>query len=140
MSYEVRGLHVAAWGEHQTSLTLVLNAQETTTSATATVLDGIPNRNLGLSMRGTYGFRDKYFAEASFGYNGSERFAKDHQFGFFPALGGAWIASKERFLADHTAHWLSFLKFRFSWGKVGNDGVIKNPRFTHLPLLVMIVR
>ncbi len=135
MSYEVRGLHVAAWGEHQTSLTVVFNAQETIYSETASVLDGIPNRNMGVSMRGTYGWRDKYFAEASFGYNGSERFAKDHQFGFFPALGGAWIASKERFLADHTAHWLSFLKFRFSWGKVGNDGVIKNPRFTHLPLL-----
>ena len=135
MSYEVRGLHVAAWGEHQTSLTVVFNLQETTNSQTASVLDGIPNRNMGLSMRGTYGWRDKYFAEASFGYNGSERFAKDHQFGFFPALGAAWIASKERFLADHTAHWLSFLKFRFSWGKVGNDGVIKDPRFTHLPLL-----
>lgn len=135
MSYEIRGLHVAAWGQHQTSLTLVLNAQETTTSATNTVLDGIPNRNMGLSMRGTYGFKDKYFAEASFGYNGSERFAKNNQWGFFPALGGAWIASKERFLADHTAHWLSFLKFRVSWGKVGNDGVIKTPRFTHLPLL-----
>ncbi len=135
MSYEVRGLHVAAWGEHQTSLTVVFNAQETTYSQTASVLDGIPNRNMGVSMRGTYGWRDKYFAEASFGYNGSERFAKDHQFGFFPALGAAWIASKERFLADHTAHWLSFLKFRFSWGKVGNDGVIKTPRFTYLPLL-----
>ena len=135
MSYEVRGLHVAAWGEHQTSLTVVFNAQETTYSQTASVLDGIPNRNMGVSMRGTYGWRDKYFAEASFGYNGSERFAKDHQFGFFPALGAAWIASKERFLADHTAHWLSFLKFRLSWGKVGNDGVIKTPRFTHLPLL-----
>ena len=135
MSYEVRGLHVAAWGEHQTSLTVVFNAQERTYSQTASVLDGIPNRNMGVSMRGTYGWRDKYFAEASFGYNGSERFAKDHQFGFFPALGAAWIASKERFLADHTAHWLSFLKFRFSWGKVGNDGVIKTPRFTHLPLL-----
>lgn len=135
MSYEVRGLHVVAWGEHQTSLTVVFNAQETTYSQTASVLDGIPNRNMGVSMRGTYGWRDKYFAEASFGYNGSERFAKDHQFGFFPALGAAWIASKERFLADHTAHWLSFLKFRFSWGKVGNDGVIKTPRFTHLPLL-----
>ena len=135
MSYEVRGLHVAAWGQHQTSLTLVLNAQETTTSATSSVLDGIPNRNMGLSMRGTYGFRDRYFAEASFGYNGSERFAKDHQFGFFPAFGVAWIASKEKFLANHTAHWLSFLKFRFSWGKVGNDGVISTPRFTHLPLL-----
>lgn len=135
MSYEVRGLHVAAWDEHQTSLTVVFNAQENTSSVGATVLDGIPHRNMGLSMRGTYGFKDKYFVEGSFGYNGSERFAKNHQFGFFPAIGGAWIASKERFLADHTAQWLSFLKFRISWGKVGNDGVIRNPRFTHLPLL-----
>ncbi|MFO3728043.1 TonB-dependent receptor [Butyricimonas muris] len=135
MSYEVRGLHVAAWGEHQTSLTAVFNAQETTTSSASSVLNGIPRRNMGFSMRGTYGFRDKYFAEASFGYNGSERFADKHRFGFFPAAGVAWIASKESFLANHTAHWLSFLKFRFSWGKVGNDGVINEPHFTHLPLL-----
>ena len=135
MMYEVQGLHVAAWGVHQTSLTAVFNAQETTTSSTQTVLDGIPRRNMGLSMRGTYGFKDKYFAEASFGYNGSERFAQNHRFGFFPAVGAAWIASKESFLANHTAHWLSFLKFRFSWGKVGNDGVIDNPHFTHLPLI-----
>lgn len=109
--------------------------QETSTSQTSTVLDGIPQRNMGLSMRGTYGFKDKYFAEASFGYNGSERFAKNHRWGFFPAVGVAWIATKEKFLADHTAHWLNFLKFRLSWGKVGNDGVIASPRFTHLPLL-----
>ena len=135
MSYELRGLHVASWGEHQTSLTAVFNLQESTTSYTKTVLDGIPHRNMGMSMRGTYGFKDKYFAEASFGYNGSERFAKHNQWGFFPAVGGAWIASKEPFLADHTGRWLSFLKFRLSWGKVGNDGVINSPRFAHLPLL-----
>ena len=139
LTYEVRALHVAAWKEHQTSLTAVLNAQETMVSNTEvdveTVLDYIPQRNLGFSMRGTYGFKDRYFAEASFGYNGSERFAKDHQYGFFPAVGMAWIASKERLLADHTSNWLSFLKFRLSWGKVGNDGIIASPRFTHLPLL-----
>ena len=135
MSYEVRGLHVAAWGEHQTSLTAVFNMQESTYSSTKTVLDGIPHRNMGMSMRGTYGFKDKYFAEASFGYNGSERFARHNQWGFFPAVGGAWIASKERFLADNVGQWLSFLKFRLSWGKVGNDGVISSPRFAHLPLL-----
>lgn len=135
ISYEVRGLHVAAWGEHQTSLTLVFNGQESTFSESGGVLDGIPQRNMGLSMRGTYGFRDKYFAEASFGYNGSERFARNHRYGFFPAVGGAWIASKENFLADNTSHWLSFLKFRISYGKVGNDGIVKSPRFTHLPLL-----
>jgi tonB-linked outer membrane protein, susC/ragA family len=135
MSYELRGLHVAAWGDHQTSLTAVLSGQETTYSEVKTVLDGIPQRNLGLAMRGTYGFKDKYFLEASFGYNGSERFAKKHRFGFFPAVGGAWIASKEPFLANHTSHWLSFLKFRLSWGQVGNDGIITKPRFAHLPIL-----
>lgn len=142
LSYEVRALHVAAWKEHQTSLTAVLNAQETMISNTTvdieTVLDYIPQRNLGFSMRGTYGFKDRYFAEASFGYNGSERFAKDHQYGFFPAVGMAWIASRERLLADNTSGWLSFLKFRLSWGKVGNDGIISSPRFTHLPLLTKV--
>ena len=126
---------MAAWGEHQTSLTAVFNVQESTYSNTETVLDGIPHRNMGMSMRGTYGFKDKYFAEASFGYNGSERFAKHNQWGFFPAVGGAWIASKERFMADNVGRWFSFLKFRLSWGKVGNDGVIDSPRFAHLPLL-----
>ncbi|WP_059026788.1 TonB-dependent receptor [Gabonibacter massiliensis] len=135
LGYEVRALHTAAWKEHQTSLTAVLGVQETTISQTASVLDGIPRRNMGFSMRASYGYKDRYFAEASFGYNGSERFARNHQWGFFPAVGAAWIASKESLLADHTAHWLSFLKFRFSWGKVGNDGIISSPRFTHLPLL-----
>lgn len=135
LSYELRGLHVAAWKEHQTSLTVVFSGQESTYSQVKSVLDGIPQRNLGLAMRGTYGFKDKYFLEASFGYNGSERFAEKHRFGFFPAVGGAWIASKEPFLANNTAHWLSFLKFRLSWGEVGNDGIVSDPRFTHLPVL-----
>ena len=97
------------------------------------MLDGIPQRNMSFSMRGTYGFKDKYFVEASFGYNGSERFDEGHRWGFFPAVGGAWIASKEPFLANNTSKWLSFLKFRLSWGQVGNDGIIASPRFTHLP-------
>lgn len=27
------------------------------------------------------------------------------------------------------------MKFRLSWGEVGNDGIISSPRFTHLPTL-----
>ena len=127
MSYEVRALHVAAWNEHQTSLTAVLSAQETTTSAIASALDAIPQRNLSFSMRGTYGFKDRYFFEGSFGYNGSERFDRNHQWGFFPAMGAAWVVSKERFMENHTSHWLNFLKLRFSWGQVGNDGIISSP-------------
>lgn len=119
VSYEIRALHTAAWKEHQTSLTGVFSAQETTTSATATVLDGIPQRNMSLSMRGSYGFKDKYFVEASFGYNGSERFARNHQWGFFPAVGGAWIASKENFLADNTAPLVVIFEISSVLGKSG---------------------
>lgn len=135
LTFEARALHTAAWGDHQTSLIAVLNGQESVTSQVKSVLDGIPNRNFGVSMRGSYGFKNKYFIESSFGYNGSERFAKNHRFGFFPSVGGAWVISKEKFFADNTSEWLSFLKVRFSWGQVGNDGIIRNPRFAHLPVL-----
>lgn len=134
VSYEGRLLHTAGWNDHQTSVIAVFSGQESTTSDARSVLDGIPNRNLGFSMRGSYGYKNRYFAEASFGYNGSERFAKEHRYGFFPSLGGAWVLSKENFIANSSAaNWLSFFKMRFSWGQVGNDGIINDPRFTHLP-------
>lgn len=136
VTYEARLLHVAAWGgidnnKHQTSLVAVLNAQERTATPVAAVLDGMPKRNLGLSMRGTYGLKERYFAEASFGYNGSERFAKDNKMGFFPAMGAAWIISKEQFMQSVTGA-IQMLKLRLSYGKVGNDGIISTPRFVYL--------
>lgn len=134
MAYEVRLLHTAAWKDHTTSYTGVFSALESTTSTPGTVLGGMPHRNLGLSMRFAYGYKDRYFLEGSFGYNGSERFAKKNKMGFFPALGGAWVASKENFMLS-ASNWLSFLKLRASYGKVGNDGIIDTPRFVYLPEL-----
>lgn len=138
VTYEVRGLHTAAWKDHQTSLTAVFSAQENTASGVSSALDAIPHRNMSFSMRGTYGFRDKYFVEASFGYNGSERFDRNHQWGFFPAAGAAWVISNESFFQNHLLGLFDFLKVRFSWGEVGNDGIIASPRYTHLPLIEMV--
>ena len=135
MTYDLRVLHTAAWRDHSTSFTAVFNALESTTAPVFSVLNGVKHRNLGLSMRLAYGFKDRYFAEASFGYNGSERFAKQNRMGFFPAAGVAWIASKENFMLP-VSRWLSFLKFRASYGKVGNDGIINEPRFVFLPNIV----
>ena len=132
MTYDVRLLHTAAWKDHTTSFTAVFNALESSEAPVSSVLNGIKHRNLGLSMRLAYGFKERYYAEASFGYNGSERFAKKNRMGFFPAAGVAWIASKEKFLLP-ASNWLAFLKFRFSYGKVGNDGIITTPRFVYLP-------
>lgn len=134
LTYEARVLHTAAWKDHQTSLTGVLQAQERTYTPVQTVLNGMPQRNLTFSMRGSYGYKDRYFIEGSFGYNGSERFAKKNRMGFFPAAGLAWVVSGEPFMA-RVSSWLDFLKLRASWGKVGNDGIISQPRFVFLPLI-----
>lgn len=130
--YEGRLLHTASWGDHQTSLTAVFQAQQSSHAPTSDLYDGIENRNLSFSMRGSYGFLDRYFVEASFGYNGSERFTKNNRMGFFPSVGGAWIVSKENFMRG-MSNWVSFLKFRGSYGKVGNDGIISEPRFVYMP-------
>ena len=135
--YEGRLLHTAAWGGvdntlHQTSLTAVLQAQQSNSTPVPSLFEGFEHRNLSFSMRGSYGFKDRYFAEASFGYNGSERFAKQNRMGFFPAAGAAWIVSKENFM-QNISKWFSYFKLRASWGKVGNDGIISSPRFVYMP-------
>lgn len=131
LDYQFKAMHSAAWGDHQTSLMAVVQAQERNNSAPYDVLSSLPQRNLGYSARATYGYKSRYFIEASAGYNGSERFSKENKMGFFPAIGAAWVVSKEDFLRS-TSNWLDFLKFRFSYGRVGNDGVIKDPRFVYL--------
>lgn len=125
-------IHQAAWGNHQTSLTAVVQSQERTFTPISDVLNGQPQRNLTYSARGNYGYKDRYFIEGSFGYNGSERFAKAKRFGFFPAVGGAWVASNEPWMKKLDKY-ISYLKFRLSWGKVGNDGIVETPRFVFLP-------
>lgn len=131
LTYEARLYHTAAWGDHQTSLTAVANAEQKSDNQADEVLNAMEHRNMGLSMRGTYGFKDRYFAEASFGYNGSERFAKKNKMGFFPAVGAAYVLSKEKFMKP-LEKIIPFLKLRYSWGKVGNDGIIDEPRFVYL--------
>ena len=132
LNYEVRLYHTAAWKDHLTALTALFNAQQASSTGAMTYLESIEHRNLGFSMRASYGYKDRYFVEGSFGYNGSERFAKKHKMGFFPAAGFAWVISNEPWMQGAT-NWIPFLKLRGSWGKVGNDGIISSPRFVHLP-------
>lgn len=66
-----------------------------------------------------YNYDEKYFAEASFRYDGSSRFHSDNRWGAFWSAGAAWIVSKENFMKD--VSWVDFLKLRASYGEVGND-------------------
>ncbi|WP_183561467.1 SusC/RagA family TonB-linked outer membrane protein [Mucilaginibacter sp. SP1R1] len=72
----------------------------------------------GLSGNVTYDYDKKYIVDLSAAYNGSADFAPGHRYGFFPAVGLGWIASKEDFLKDNSA--IDFLKVRASYGTTGN--------------------
>ncbi|NLU94677.1 SusC/RagA family TonB-linked outer membrane protein [Chitinophaga sp. Ak27] len=92
----------------------------------------LPFRNQGVSGRFTYGYDNRYLLEGNFGYNGSERFAKNNRYGFFPSIGVAWNAGNEKFLEGMTDV-ISQLKFRATYGLVGNDQIgDANDRFFYL--------
>ena len=87
-----------------------------------------PYKSLGIAGRATYSYRNRYFAEFNFGYNGSENFSPGHRFGFFPSGAVGWIVSNEKFW-DSVRPYVSLLKFKGSIGKVGNDQIGGNRRF-----------
>lgn len=80
----------------------------------------VPYRNQGLAGRAAYTLKDRYILELNFGYNGSENFAKGKRFGFFPSIAAGWIMTEEPFMKP-MVNYLNKVKFRVSYGLVGND-------------------
>ena len=122
-------------GDHNINATLIGTEQQTVYSSqkdpktnTTTLQYSLPFRNLGLAGRLTYGYKSKYFLETNFGYNGSERFNAAHRYGFFPTIGGSWIASNESWWNPAI---VQRFKLRGSYGLVGNDA-IGQQRFFYL--------
>ena len=85
--------------------------------------------NEGYFARAMYDYQSKYFFSASFRRDASSRFHPDHRWGNFWSLGGAWILTRENFLAG-TQNWLDNLKLKASIGSQGNDN-IGNFRYTN---------
>lgn len=89
----------------------------------------LPTRNQGIAGRLTYGYDNRYMAEANFGYNGSENFQDGNRFGFFPSFALGYNISNESFW-EPIQHIVSSLKIRGSWGIVGNSST--DGRFPYL--------
>jgi len=119
--------------KHTVGGLLVMIGQEYLDGNANTVELSLPSRNLGISGRYNYDYDNRYFAEFNFGYNGSERFAKDNRFGFFPSFGAGWLVSNESFLSGINPT-VSRIKLRASFGWVGNDriGDDRRDRFFYL--------
>ena len=132
--FEVAAQWARTFKKHELSAMLVGQAKESlNTISGSNAFATLPSRNLGLSGRFTYGYDSRYYIEANFGYNGSEKFAIRHRFGFFPSVGGAWVISKEHFWGAGLKRVLPMLKLKASYGLVGNDEISSaDDRFFYL--------
>ena len=69
-----------------------------------------------------YDFKETYMFSAIIRADGSSKFAKGNQWGYFPSFSAGWVISNEAFMKN-TASWLGFLKVRAGWGQNGNDNI-----------------
>jgi len=120
----------------RTHTMLLYNQRDNQRTDANSSLYAIPRRSQGLAARATVSLDDIYFVEGNFGYNGSENFPKGERMGFFPSFSMGWVPSGYRFFADKLP-FISFLKFRYSYGLVGNDQIHKDVRFPYLTTLNM---
>ena len=129
---EMRLNYNREFGNHGVSGLLVMTTNEQLTANTGSLMLSLPYRNAGLAGRFTYNYKSRYFTEFNFGYNGSERFARSHRWGFFPSVGLAWVISNEPFFKN-AKDVVSNLKLRYSYGIVGNDNIgLSSDRFYYL--------
>lgn len=122
---------------HSLSGLLVFTLREKKDNTYNTLQLSLPQRNAGIAGRATYSYANRYFLEANFGYNGSERFAKNERWGFFPSAGIGWIVTNEAFMEPYK-NVLSKLKLKATYGLVGNDAIgAVEDRFYYLSNLNM---
>lgn len=72
--------------------------------------------------RAGYSYLDKYYAEVSFRYDGSSKFARGKRWGLFPSISAGWRPSDESFMQFYKEN-VGDLKIRASYGVLGNQNI-----------------
>ncbi|MDB0717259.1 TonB-dependent receptor [Bacteroides xylanisolvens] len=111
-----------SFGDHNVSGMLLYNMRNRMVATAGSAIGAIPYRNQAIAGRLSYGWKDRYLAEVNASYTGSENFAPNHRFGFFPAASLGWVISNEPFFKGATKY-IDLLKLRASYGIVGNDNI-----------------
>ena len=71
--------------------------------------------------RANYAYKSRYLLEFNLRYDGSSRFSPDYRWGAFPSFSAGWRMNEELWLKP--VQWLTNLKLRASWGKLGNNAI-----------------
>ena len=121
------------FGKHNLGALLLYNQSKTyyPWDSDGSLYQSIPKGYVGLVGRVTYDYATKYLLDFNIGYNGSENFAPGKRYGLFPSISLGWIPSEESWW-EPIKNVIGYLKFRGSWGLVGNDNT-NGARFLYLP-------
>lgn len=104
------------------------------------IINGV-DVNLNYSMisylfRVNYTFDNRYILTATFRRDGSSKFDEDNRFGNFPSFAVGWNIAQEPFMNQQRL--FTTLKLRASWGKIGNEKIPYNDRFSLTQNLIAI--
>ncbi|ANH83994.1 hypothetical protein A8C56_15720 [Niabella ginsenosidivorans] len=75
--------------------------------------------------RVNYAYDNRYLLELSIRDDGSSRFRTGRRWGLFPSVSAGWRISQEQFMKGIS--WISDLKLRGSWGRLGNQNIGNYP-------------
>ena len=137
--------YLKSFGDHNLNLTAVYSSQFRRTESFGVSVDGFASEAVynqflnnganydhpwsGVSEealtsaigRAMYNYKNKYYITGSIRRDESSKLAVDNQVDFFPAASVGWTLSKEDFF---TIDAINSLKFRASWGQIGNIGSV----------------
>ncbi|MEO6498597.1 MAG: TonB-dependent receptor [Mucilaginibacter sp.] len=117
---------------HITGLALVNQISETFYAYPFLASDrvGVAQKFRGLSGKIGYDYKQKYLIDFNGAYNGTDRFAANKRYGFFPAVSVGYRISEEAFFKKAFPTF-SLFKLRASYGLVGSDAAPNN-RYVYL--------
>ena len=81
-------------------------------------------RRLSYFARGQYDYKGKYLLSAMIRRDSSTKFGPGNKVAYFSSFTGGWVISDEDFFG--TSKTINFLKFRASYGSLGNDQIKNN--------------
>ena len=87
-------------------------------------------RRLSYFARGQYDYKGKYLFSAMIRRDASTKFGPGNKVGYFPSFTAGWVVSDESFFGQDK--FVNFMKFRGSYGTLGNDQIPNNGYISQL--------
>jgi TonB-dependent starch-binding outer membrane protein SusC len=76
--------------------------------------------------RAFYSYDNRYMITMNVRRDGTSKFSDNYRWGLFPSVSAGWNLHNESFFESLDLRWVSAIKFRGSWGRIGNQSIPNN--------------